>query len=279
MPAKTPPRYQLYYVVGQTIAAGKGLTRPVIMVGTGRCGSSLLTDILNTHPEIAGFPTEANELWHPALFPYHLASVQSPELHEDPKTFTELSVRHWPPDYADYLKKVFAGFQTVSGQDKVFFVKSAMIAFMLPTLVQIFPDARFVHIYRSGPSVVESMVTRGAIKNEANGRTPPDAEYRANCVRYWNDCIVEVDRADRELGLSDKGKFLEFSYEALCADAKGKVTELAEFIGIDKDKFNYDLTKVKSTNNKVGAYQNDPTWVPLLDLMRPAMTLKGYWPA
>jgi LPS sulfotransferase NodH len=275
---RTVPRYQLYSLVGRTTGTSS-LTRPVIMTGTGRCGSSLLTDILNTHSEVAGFPTEANELWHPHSFPFHLASIDSPELHEDPKTFTELSLSHWPARHADYIQQVFRGFQTVKGRGKVFFVKSAMIAFMLPKLFSMFPEARFVHIYRSGPSVVESMVTRGTIKNEANQVKPPDAKYRADCARYWNDCVVEVERARKDLRLVEQGKFLEFSYEALCQDAKGMVNQLADYVGIDRNGFAYDLSKVRSTNDKVGAYAQDPEWQPLLELMRPAMTLKGYWPA
>ena len=55
-------RHTGYRIVGSLAAALGYRTRsPVFIIGTGRCGTTLLVKILNSHPQLVGFPDEANE--------------------------------------------------------------------------------------------------------------------------------------------------------------------------------------------------------------------------
>jgi hypothetical protein len=136
-----------------------------------------------------------------------------------------------------------------------------------------------VHVYRYGPSVVESMLLKARDKAPVSGDHRPNEkadEYRLECARYWNACIVEVDRASKALGLAEKGSFFELSYEELCNAPGETLNKLTGYLGVSPDRFGFDLSTIKSTNYKVKNYLNSPDWAPLLDVMQPGLALKGY---
>lgn len=253
---------------------GTRLTRPVVIVGTGRCGTTLLVRILNSHAQLSGFPGEANELWHPALEPFESASLDVPPIEVDPKRFTEVSTANWPPYHGQRVRDVFTGFHMVTGPSRVFFTKSAMISFMIPKIVELFPDARIMHIYRFGPSVVESYFQKNFGKYSRYVFTETD--YRACCARYWNDCIVEIEARKRELSLEPRGQLLEFSYESLCQSPREVLDAIARFVGVAPAGFRFDLARISSQNYKVAAHDSDPAHAELLRVMAPGMKLTGY---
>ena len=115
--------------------------RPVFVVGTGRCGSSLLSSILRSHNGLVVFPGEANELWHPKSYPFRSASIETPSMIEDPNAFTGISLSNWPPGHDQLIRAVFSSYNLVHGSTKTLVVKSAMISFMIPKIQILFPDA------------------------------------------------------------------------------------------------------------------------------------------
>ena len=215
---------------GQEELLATKLGHPFFIIGTGRCGTTLLVRILNSHPGLSGFPGEANELWHPKLEPFETASLDVPPIEVDPKRFSEISFANWPPKQGERIRDIFTGFQLITGPSKVFFTKSAMISFMIPNILEVFPDARFVHIYRFGPSVVESYFKKNFGKYSRYIFTEKD--YRMYCAKYWNACILEIEKRKKELSLDTKGQFLEFSYEDLCQNPGDILDDISKFIGV-----------------------------------------------
>jgi hypothetical protein len=247
---------------------------PYIIIGTGRSGTNLMEDILNSHPEITGFPGEANELWHPLLEPFESTQLDIPPIEVDPKKFSEVSVANWPPGHEQRIRDIFAGFQLINGSPRVFFAKSAMISFMMPIIQYVFPDATFIHIYRFGLSVVESYFKKNYGKYSRFIYS--EKEYKLYCAKYWNACILEIDQRNKELSLDARRKFYEFSYESLCQKPKEILVNLAEFIGVKPDGFTFDLSQIANQNYKVRDYIQNPEAVELLEVMSPGMKLKGY---
>lgn len=248
--------------------------RPIFIVGTGRCGTTLLVRILRSHPEILGFPAEANALWHPNFYPREKAKIIVPPIEVDPHQYTETSIESWPPGQVDKIRYTFAGYYAIWGYGKEFFVKSAMISFMIPKILEIFPDARFIHIFRSGPPVVESFFKKN-FERYKNFEFSEE-EYRLICANYWNTCILEIEQVKQSCELEQNRSIFEISYEELCNRPKYMLKNIASFIGLREGSFGFDISQIESRNYKVGDYLTDKNWADCLQVMEPGMQLKGY---
>jgi hypothetical protein len=278
---KWPSREKIFgiacFLIGRAgRVCGFRIKRPFFIVGTGRCGTTLLLRILNSHRGISGYPVEANELWHPKLEPFESASLDIPPIEVDPKRFSDISIANWPPGHEERIRDIFTGFHLITGPSKVFFARSAMISFMIPKILHVFPESRFIHLYRFGPSVVESYFKKNFGKYTRHVFTEKD--YRFCCARYWNDCILEIERKKNDLSLATKGALLELSYEKLCQNPRDVLDNIADFLGVALNGFKFDISKISSQNYKVADYAKNPEYAELLEVMSPGMKLKGYSP-
>ncbi len=245
----------------------------MFILGTGRCGTTLLYRILATHPGVAVYPSEGNDLWHPRSYPYAQASIDTPPHDTDPGEFTRRSCAAWPSNHDDVVKRTFGGFNLVRGRHKPFVLQSAMISFLLPEIRDIFPDARFVHLVRNGVSVAASL-TRKNWKKKFSNKMSEDA-YMLCAARYWRDCVTEIHRAAATLGLTDTD-FIEIRYETLCDNPKGTLEEICGLLNVDAAEIGFDLRTIESCNNKVGDYVQDERWRTHLNIMGEAMESLGY---
>ena len=66
------------------------------------------------------------------------------------------------------------------------------------------------------------------------------------------------------------------SYEKLCRNPKEVLNNMAVFLSIALNEFNFDTSQISSQNYKVGDYSKDEEWLELLEIMSPGMKLKGY---
>lgn len=253
---------------------GHELQEPVFVIGTGRCGSSLLTRILRSHKQVVGFPGEANELWHPHTFPYYQRTIETPTIIEDPKRFSKASVSAWPTNHRRTIRRAFSAYHFLRGSPNTFFVKSAMISFLIPQIITIFPDARFIHIFRSGPHVVASLVKKEWHKHAEHFDNK--VEFQAQCARYWTACIVEIEQKNQDLSLVQRKALLEISYETLCERPSFILDQIANFLDISAQEFEFDISRISNRNNKIGDYEENEAWAGSLDIMSKGMELKGY---
>jgi len=253
----------------------QNLDPPVFILGTGRCGTSLLDKILKSHPNITGFPGEANKLWHPKLEGQNKIKSNTMPIEFNPKLYTELSLKDWSPYHLKKLKRTFNGFQSVMGKKKVFFIKSAMISFLMPQIIELFPDAKFIHIYRYGPSVIYSYFKKNH-KKYSNYSTNENDYYIA-CAKYWNSCILNIEQDRQKFFLNKKNKFFELSYESLCDKTEETLKKLSTFLNIELHKFTFDFSEIYNTNYKIGKNHMDIQLKQMINQeINPAMKLKGY---
>lgn len=248
----------------------KTLSEPVFIIGTGRCGTSLLKSVIDSNSKLNVFPNETNELWHPMLYTFDRAKIKMEPIEYDPVKFTQTTLSTWPKGQDKIIRKAFSTFQTLKGWENTFIAKSAMISFMIPKILEIFPTARFIHIYRFGPSVVQSYF----VKNQGKYKNYhlPDDEYYKVLANYWNDTILEIDKQSKNY----PGRILDFSYESLCNDPKEAVDKLAQHLDLESHDFKFDLSKIESMNYKVQSLLDDPIWNELIGIMKPALELKSY---
>lgn len=233
--------------------------RPVFLIGCGRSGSSALYDTLAAHPAVAAFVSEANELWHPGMYPWRDAPAGTLPYWIDPVAYTEASLRRHERDGGAPIAGVLGAYQTLARRP-VLLTKSVMLSFMVPWLVNRFPDCRLIHLIRDGRAVALSYEKRERAKIEADP-TPYRAvgceldreELLDALARHWQDHIEAIERADRELALSASGRLLTIRYEDLCADPDLWCDRICELIGIDPRRLPSEARhRLRSRNHKMG---------------------------
>ncbi len=256
---------------------------PCFFVGCGRSGTSLLANLLATHRDIAVYPYEANELWHPQLFPWHRSHNGTAPIWVDPYAFTQASLKARSKRDDKRLQAVFGAYQFMFRQTH-FVNKSVMVSFMIPHILQLFPDARFVHLVRDGRAVALSY----AIHDRKTVDRFPSSYKKMNIdfpidilvkkfAEYWKQHILEIEEQKAVLDLTTKGLIIELRYEDLCLNPNKHLSLIAEFMGLEPDKFAYaNYSYVKNTNYKYQKELSIDTIQEIEAIMQPALTLKGY---
>jgi hypothetical protein len=215
---------------------GARLRNPVFMVGCGRSGTSLLATLLSSHPDIAVFPSEANDLWHPGTHPWYRSKGRVRPIWVDPDRFTKHSLARieWSK-----IRAIFGAFQSITGRP-VFLNKSVMVTFMLKDISFHFKEARFIHMYRDGRAVALSYAKKTLPKIQHNpdlyasvGVTDDFQALVYQNFDHWMQHIDAVESADRDLGLSNSGRLLEFSYEAFSRKPHEHITAVLDFLGLE----------------------------------------------
>jgi hypothetical protein len=256
------------------------LKNPVFMVGCGRSGTSLLANILSTHPAIAAFPNEANDLWHTDLYPWHRSQAGLPPIWIDPHGFSKHSLKR-----LDWRKiaSIFGAFQFLARRP-VFLNKSVMLSFMLKDIARQFEHARFIHMYRDGRAVALSY----AKKNLPKIRRHPTAYALAGVsddrdalmylsYDHWMAHIEAVEKADREEALTAKGRLLEFSYEQLSQEPDRYLGLVLEFMGVENyERAFVPQTTIENRNYKVFDELTPSQLERLLERGSTILERKGY---
>jgi hypothetical protein len=222
--------------------AASGLRAPAFVIGCGRSGSTLLRRTLAGHPELAVFPSEGNELWHPALYPWNGTRRDIKPLWVDPAEFTQASTARRSAADVRFLKAMFGAYLRCRRGSR-FVNKTEMIHFMLPEVAAWFPGARFIHLVRDGRAVALSRSRRLHTPDTAGLDLPswmPDLSDLDGlldlAVSYWQSSLEAVDEA-RAVSRLGPERFLDLTYEELCARPRETLLPVAEFLDVDPRPF------------------------------------------
>ncbi len=261
--------------------AAARIRNPLFFVGSGRSGTNLLASLLASHPAIAVYPYEANDLWHPSSFPWHGSAGETPPIWQDARRFTEASLESRSPRDDRKVRALLGAYETLKGGSCVV-NKSAMVTFMIPHIVTAFPDVRFIHLVRDGRAVALSLAKK---QIAAIGRHPEYAERGLDLsfdaildsgARYWASCIREVDDQKRALDLVSRGLIHELTYEDLVSDPDRELAGLAAFAGVAPGGFRYDETTIEDMNRKFRTGLDRDTVTRITELMEPTLSAAGY---
>ena len=252
-------------------------------VGCGRSGTSWLARLLRSHKDIAGYPYEANELWHPGAFPWALTDQRTRPFWADPHGFTQASLANRSADDDRRLKAVFGAYQ-FAFRGKAFVNKSVMITFMVPKVLELFPGARFIHLFRDGRAVALSWAIRERAK--IDGHREPFRRFGLDLDRdmllekfaeHWTQHILEIERQKEELDLVGRGLLHELRYEDLCADPAHELTSIAQFMELDPHRFaTTEYSEIKDANAKYRKELPSSAIERISSIMRPALAIKHY---
>jgi len=261
----------------------KQLHNPVFFVGCGRSGTTILSQTLAQHPDIAVYPGEANERWHPHLYPWAKAMIDAPPFWIDPVAFTQASLNQPERDKHDtYLQAVFGAYQLLHG-GRVFLNKSVMVTFMILHLLQLFPEAKFIHLVRDGRAVALSYAQKEQEKIQeaetvyrAKGYSLDFDQLLEAFAQHWQAHIAEIERQKKSLSLVENGRLLEISYENLCADTRQTLADLCAFLDVDISTLPPELTSFRNMNYKVNESLSPAQNALLSQSTQPILQHKGY---
>lgn len=248
----------------------EAMTQQVIVLGAGRSGTTLLLDVLASHPQIDALPSDINFVW----------TYGNPD-HEDDQLPPGLA----RPEVRSFIRRYFKKYST----GRPFQVeKSVCNTVRLPFVLRVFPQAKILYVQRDGRDVVESVLRNWlevrdwayrwkkikafpllaafpyAWRYAVNflkiklGRKPADdyiwgvrypgfrEDLKAQdtltvVAKQWAYC---VEQSLDDLAALPREQWLEVRYEDFVRDPKAGMARIAAFLGIDGAGF--DLSEVNA---------------------------------
>jgi glycosyltransferase involved in cell wall biosynthesis len=243
-PLRTAPPVELRHIAGPALHSTDAVTRrpprpapptpespaegapqPIFVVGADRAGASALACALGEHPAIA---LSHHGGWLGAVGE-QLEAAHTASLEDDPAVFGVD-----PPTAEAFSAPLAETLARLAGGSARHFVDAAWQHTRdVRRLIELYPDARFIHIARDVHSAVRALADPPLGSPGATGGTQVPARLRAKvsepeAVERW---VEAVDRClDAEASVPD-GRFLTVSYDELLAKPGAVVARCLEFVG------------------------------------------------
>lgn len=159
------------------------------VVGAPRSGTTILGDVLGRHPEIAS--------WHEPYFIWEYRLSRADDDRRDASDANDAVKR--------FVRREFEYFRSASGK-AVVLEKTPTNAFKIEFIRAIFPDAKWIHLYRDGRDVVSSLKQRYARREAIATRGQlrrffADVRYTLQRQPFWRHRFLamwyELKRQDR----------------------------------------------------------------------------------
>lgn len=197
---------------------------PIFIVGCPRSGTSLLRDLLRSHPHLT-FPQESHFI--PSFFRGYGDPCDDREAQKLAKRILTL---HWIQDWGiGFEPATFAACRTFREIVSALFQawalkenkprwgdKTPHYVMEIPTLLEIFPPAKIIHVYRDGRDVALSWLKTGF---------EPRNIYTAAAL--WRRYVLEGRKAAQ---IIPSDSYLEVRYETLLVKPEETMRKVCAFI-------------------------------------------------
>jgi protein-tyrosine sulfotransferase len=216
----------------------------IFIGGSGRCGTTLMRTMLNSHSRIHCGP-ERKLVGAISVFRNQWA-ITSRSVMEDAGVSVE-AVDEACAAFVETLMK-----STNDGSPRIA-EKTPSVLLHSKFLSNAFPRAKFIHLIRDGRAVVASLLRQ----NWFDATTGKRLEYCQNveaATQYWMKMMINIREQAAELG----DAYMEVKYEDLVADSRGVSDKVLAFLGepweqsvLEQHRFKHDLPESESTNAEI----------------------------
>lgn len=200
-------------------------SRPILIIGAPRSGTTLLATMLNAHPDvflanetkllIDFLPENPGPIEVETVARRLLAAAEERELVDLP-TLSELVDGAQGTDVAGIVRRLFETMARTRGKER-WGEKTAVAYRRLPVIVRDFPDACYIGLDRNLPKVAASYA-------RINPQWGPEGG-----LLHWLDYHRTLARHGRGLGI------LRVRYEQLVDDPPLALREVCRFVGVPFD--------------------------------------------
>ena len=239
---------------------------PIFIIGSERSGTTLLYNILTTHPDVCWFSAITDRFQSlpeiafihrivdvPVLGPYIkrliLKATKGHHLIISPREGASIYYAHFTNDRRlterDLVKskeisfkKIISAHLQMTGKPR-FLTKRPMNIQRIRLLNAMFPDAYFIHIIRDGRAAASSFFQTSWWRDhdfwwlgqqKRSGRSTKDPV--ALCALHWRNTVAEVLCNKALL----KTRYKEIRYESFVQDVRGTVAAILNFCNLRQDK-------------------------------------------
>jgi hypothetical protein len=227
---------------------------PVFILGCGRSGTTILGNLLAQHPSVT-YLHEPRALWTSAYPETDIWTERAVTRHGK-LVFTESDVN---PRKTRALRKLFA-WELRKSRRPILVEKLPINNFRLSFIRGMFPDCRFIHIWRNGLEVarsIEAMSIQGRWFRPDQYRwnmladyaqsMPETAYLPALCQSYYEKGLLEwrvsTEAVTSFLGRLPQDNWFEVPYSAFVADRLGTSERLTDFLHLTPEQTLRDFTQ------------------------------------
>jgi len=213
--------------------------KPIFILGLPRSGTSLLLTILSAHKEIAGMA----ETW--LLLPFMYANKNHGVIanYSHNLGFTGLTdlINNLPgkeQQYNNYLRIFFDNlYSSLANSQKYFIDKTPRYYYIIPELVKLYPDAKFIFLFRNPIQIFASRMNSGNAKDRFS-----IFSHQGN----YFDMIEGPKLLSEGYGLL-KDKAYAMNFEKFVINPEKHIKEILKYLELDFDAnilSSFDPTKL-----------------------------------
>ena len=196
----------------------------IFLVGCPRSGTTWLQAMLAAHPAIyTGPETHFFETFSQAEFAIQHTQARGVGLkaYFTPDNFQEL--------IANLFWHTISALPEPSAHPQYFLEKTPQHCLVAPFILNIFPNARFIHLIRDGRAVVASLLRAGRSWGQP---WAPQHAFDAT-LHFWLNSV----HAGRQIAdlVPRKEQYIEIKYEALRSDTRSSLLNLWEWLNLPAD--------------------------------------------